>query len=380
MKNRILRRSALVTALFLTGVLAAQPAWSQGDLDPSAKTSTGTAADVALKVVEANRAEIIDEILRDFSSATEDNGRQLAIALELADDSTLNAAYDAASLKELSALLLGEAPTAVGDLTQDYSFTPVTPCRIVDTRLAGGVFAPGEEREYYVYGYVADQGGNAAGCTSPVGEPRGVAVNITTVGVSGQGNVVGYPSNEAAPNSSIVNYKTGVQNVANAAAIKTYNFIGPPELAITNRNGVVHVIIDVLGYYNAPVLPVGVEYASSTASTALTATDVTVESIAVTVPKTSYCAINASGYFGFAGTGKDGARCSITTGTTVDFDALIIASDNVNDGDAYHHFAATKGYTQAAGVTTYNLVCENWLGTTRVARPHMTAVCSDRRY
>lgn len=53
-------------------------------------------------------------------------------------------------------------------------FTPVSPCRIIDTRLAGGAFLPGGIRSYNVWGAVSAQGGNPAGCPSPSGEPRAV--------------------------------------------------------------------------------------------------------------------------------------------------------------------------------------------------------------
>lgn len=73
----------------------------------------------------------------------------------------------------------------LGDLDKDYVFTPVTPCRIIDTRAGGGgLFLPGQAREYYIYGpggNIASQGGNRIGCPSPRGEPRGVHVNITAV-------------------------------------------------------------------------------------------------------------------------------------------------------------------------------------------------------
>jgi hypothetical protein len=56
---------------------------------------------------------------------------------------------------------------------QDLVFTPVEPCRILDTRKPGpvsGVFAPNERRELYVYGTseISSQGGNPAGCADPM--------------------------------------------------------------------------------------------------------------------------------------------------------------------------------------------------------------------
>jgi hypothetical protein len=133
-------------------------------------------------------------------------------------------------------------------------FTPVTPCRIVDTRNPGpvsGAFAPGESREFFVYGTteIADQGGNPAGCPSPRGEPSAVHLNITTVPLAGNGFFTAFPANVSPPLASILNYRTGVQNVANAATIKTFIQAGAREIEVLNAGGTAHLIIDVLGYF-----------------------------------------------------------------------------------------------------------------------------------
>jgi hypothetical protein len=41
----------------------------------------------------------------------------------------------------------------LGDTNQDYVYTAVPPCRIVNTNFGGGgLFTPGVARSYYVYG------------------------------------------------------------------------------------------------------------------------------------------------------------------------------------------------------------------------------------
>ena len=49
---------------------------------------------------------------------------------------------------------------------------------------------------------------------------------------------------------SLINYVAGVQNIANAANIKTYYSLGSEEIGVINRNGTAHLIIDVMGYYH----------------------------------------------------------------------------------------------------------------------------------
>ena len=127
------------------------------------------------------------------------------------------------------------------------AYTPVTPCRVVDTRKAGGAISAGSVRSYNVRGAVASQGGNSAGCPSPKGEPLAVDVNVTSVPL-GNGWITAYPYGSAAPNASLVNYRSDAQNVANSGTIKTC-FNCAKDISIRSGAGTTHVIIDVLGYY-----------------------------------------------------------------------------------------------------------------------------------
>ena len=139
------------------------------------------------------------------------------------------------------------SPVTPIECTGDLLFTAVQPCRIVDTRLAGGAIPPGGIRGYNVYGAVASQGGNPAGCPSPSGEPRAVALNVTAVPL-GNGNIVAYPFNSPVPNASLVNYRSDAQNVANSGTVKTC-FNCAKDISVKSRVGTTHVVIDVLGYY-----------------------------------------------------------------------------------------------------------------------------------
>lgn len=222
----------------------------------------GTDADLATSAASGydepapiDRAAMIDELVAQWGS-DDVTAYQLRATLEHISDSKLVAVWQADSVDAVNTILTGAAdldgPLALGDTDQDYVFTPVSPCRIVDTRTAGGAMTAGSTREFYVYGpgvAMTPQGGNAAGCTSPVGEPLGVMINVTAVPI-GSGNLRAYPADESTPTASLVNYKTGT-NIANAAAVKTYAAPGPKELEIYSSADS-HVIIDVMGYYSAP--------------------------------------------------------------------------------------------------------------------------------
>jgi ribosomal protein L31 len=130
---------------------------------------------------------------------------------------------------------------------ENLKYTAVSPCRIVDTRLTGGSIPPGGIRSYNVWGAVASQGGNPAGCPSPSGEPRAVHINVTAVPL-GNGNIQAYPFGSVSPTASWVNYRSDAQNVANSSTVKTCFNCGN-DINIRSNSGTAHVVIDVLGYY-----------------------------------------------------------------------------------------------------------------------------------
>ena len=70
----------------------------------------------------------------------------------------------------------------IGDPDKDLSFTPVAPCRILDTRLAGGPLAPGAPRSFVVAGTAGfgAQGGREGGCGIPAGAAA-VEMNFVVV-------------------------------------------------------------------------------------------------------------------------------------------------------------------------------------------------------
>ena len=197
-----------------------------------------------LNAINADRESVVTELAEFWAGESGYPVEQFEQTFGAATAGQLLEIGEAADLEEVNNILkLGPF-----DPDKDYVFTAVTPCRIVDTRNAGGAFGPGESREFYVYGGVGAQGG-AANCPSPRGEPRAVHINVTAVPVSGQGNVAAFPANISPPNASLINYKTGVQNIANAATIKTYFSLGAQEIGIHNRVGTPHLVIDVMGYY-----------------------------------------------------------------------------------------------------------------------------------
>ncbi len=144
---------------------------------------------------------------------------------------------------------------AAGNARIDDSleFRAITPCRVFDSRVAGGILGDNTTRTAATWGgptSVTSQGGVDCGLTS---RTRAVHVNITAISVTGgssAGYLTVYPFGVARPNASIVNFTPG-QTIANAATFP----ICPDctsDLNVFNAFGTTHVIIDILGYYEPP--------------------------------------------------------------------------------------------------------------------------------
>ena len=155
-----------------------------------------------------------------------------------------------------SALAAGRVPLALGDVGDDLVYTPVTPCRIIDTRGGiapyTGVIGPNKGNWFYVTGSTyANQGGFAGSCGIPSSpKPAAVAINITSTGQAGSGNLRAIQTGGGTPNVSLVNYVVGV-NIANAAIVTSYQGTGE-EFYIYSANSTSHVVVDILGYFSGP--------------------------------------------------------------------------------------------------------------------------------
>jgi hypothetical protein len=133
----------------------------------------------------------------------------------------------------------------------ELMYKPVTPCRIVDTRNAGGIIDAGDERDFHVYGSggtISGQGGTAAGCSSPLGEPLAAHINVVAVDPTSKGNLQAFPLGAGPGAGLIINYNAIGTNLANAGTVKSITG-GGPDITVTSRVSSVHAVIDVLGYY-----------------------------------------------------------------------------------------------------------------------------------
>lgn len=141
---------------------------------------------------------------------------------------------------------------ALGDLALDLVYTPIQPCRIVDTRNAGGAIAAGDTRNYRVAGKTsfADQGGSAGNCGLQAEIPTAVALNITAVTPAQAGYTTVFPYGTARPDTASVNYTAG--DIANNAIIaKVPNPVQSFDVAIYSY-ATSDYVVDIVGYFAPP--------------------------------------------------------------------------------------------------------------------------------
>ena len=134
----------------------------------------------------------------------------------------------------------------------DLLYTPVTPCRIVDTRnTQAGIIGASSQRNFRVFGsggQINAQGGNPAGCSSPLGEPLAAHINMVAVDPTGKGNLQAFPVGAGTGTGLSVNYNTIDTNLANAGTVKAVTGTGA-DISVASNFSSAHTVIDVLGYY-----------------------------------------------------------------------------------------------------------------------------------
>ena len=123
-----------------------------------------------------------------------------------------------------------------GAVTDPGGFVSVTPARILDTRSAGGAFAPMESRDLQITG----QGG------VPDSNVSAVVVNVTVTGPTASGYLTVYPSGTSRPTASNLNWNPGT-TIPNLVTVK----VGSNGMVslFNGSNGRVEVVADVAGYY-----------------------------------------------------------------------------------------------------------------------------------
>lgn len=147
----------------------------------------------------------------------------------------------------------GPVARALGDPVADQVYTPLTPCRLVDTRLTfeGPVAAEGS-RGFVLAGLASyrSQGGFDGDCGLRDVKPSAVVLNLTAVLPAAPGFATLFPFGGTRPLASSVNYPTG--DTRGNLVVARLAGPGSPADATLYTYARAHYVADVVGYYAPP--------------------------------------------------------------------------------------------------------------------------------
>jgi hypothetical protein len=186
----------------------------------------------------------IFQAMKTYGLIVADNGSNMYISGAYDtrwDNDVLNPAFAGLTASDFDVVERGwKPPVAVS--TGPTDFYSLTPCRLLDTRLAAGPYgAPavpaGSERVVLATGR----------CSIP-GGAKAVSVNATAVTPAAAGNLRFFPGDGTAPNASALNFAAGQTRANNAIVMLASS--GSGTFAVRNSaTASVDVVIDVNGYF-----------------------------------------------------------------------------------------------------------------------------------
>jgi hypothetical protein len=223
----------------------------------------GTAVSSAAAPGDVSRAELTRAIIQKWSSHVDKAfpigadawSVEMAPAFAEASMEELKAAADAKSFDSMNSVLLGggDGTNALGDISTDLVYVPVTPCRLFDTRLAGGKIAANTTRGFDVtaasdYSF---QGGSATNCgVGAAGSFAAAQINFTVVAPEAPGYITAFPFLATQPLASTANYVAG-STVANDTVVKLDQGASADEISVYTF-AATHLVGDIVGYYINP--------------------------------------------------------------------------------------------------------------------------------
>ena len=251
----ILRKSILIAAVCLAPAAVAGVSWWSSTI-----TRDGRAP-------EAMRGELAADIVKTWSTdAAARHGvspqawsARMAPTLRQVDMANLERAAGEPTLDGMQAALLGAstarragAPTKLGAAGADLVYTPLTPCRIVDTRVVGGPIGNSGARSFIAYsasGFAA-QGGDPSNCGIPQ-NASALQVKLTASRPMLDGYFTAYASDVARPLASSLNYLAG-KDTSNGEIVSLCRPGCATQFTLFTY-AQSDAVIDVVGYYMEPV-------------------------------------------------------------------------------------------------------------------------------
>ena len=219
-------------------------------------------ADRTREAIARDKQAVVQQLMerwRDEIGETQRAREGFEGAFMRADPEKLLKLTQARTWDAVVATQLGMNPEAtLNSGVNDLVFTPITPCRVMDSRFGAGAwagpFTSGQTISLYVTdplngGSPAHTQGGASNCGIPFAAGNAVALNITVVPITGSGDLKIFPFGATSPNASIINFYAGL-NLANATSAGIAPANPTNDLSITVEFAAsVHIIVDVMGYY-----------------------------------------------------------------------------------------------------------------------------------
>ncbi len=203
-----------------------------------------------LEQITMDRARFVEGLVGRWVSLTIDKGAELRSTFMILSDDRLADASNADTRDGLNKILFGTED--IGDPSVDLVFTKLIPCRIIDTRLAGGIIAAGTTRNFRAHGSFTSQGGDPGNCGVIGFDPAALVLTIIAADPVGKGNLRAFPKGAAIPNAVAINYTAGF-NLANTTIVPLkQDGLDPFEFTISSLGSSSHVVADVVGYFALP--------------------------------------------------------------------------------------------------------------------------------
>jgi len=160
---------------------------------------------------------------------------------------------DAKAIDILAASEDDAGTLALGSLAQDLVYTPIQPCRIIDTRnTAFGAIAANTSRSFIAISVpnYSNQGGSSTNCGIQGVSASAVAIHLTAVAPAGAGFATVYPHGTPQPLAASLNYAGG-DIINNAVIVKIPNPLSSNDMTIYTF-AASHFVADIVGYFAPP--------------------------------------------------------------------------------------------------------------------------------
>lgn len=314
------------------------------------------AADAVTRTARSERGELVHRIVMKWGNHVQEAYRAdvrdwamgMVPVFARAPITDLRRAANARSFEAMNEALLGVDPAAVpvaspkalGDLDKDLVFVPVTPCRIFDTRVAGGQIAANTTRGFDVtsVGSYSFQGGDASNCgVGDKGSFAAAAINFTVVTPGAAGYITAFPFGATQPLAATVNYTAGDIR-GNLSIVRLDQGPAASELSVYTF-AQTHLVADIVGYFTQ-------------AETELDCVEKVSGNLSV-----------GPGGFNSGSTPVCDAGYRITGGgcTMSTFDGRMVSSRSISDASGDRHFCAFRNESTTATLVgiAYARCCRN---------------------